>query len=169
MGDYNGFTNAERVKGGRVQTWAYKREFLVRPLHCSACKVYGDTPGEIIAHLEDYTEPIKGAIFLCVRCHTMVHLRNAHLQEWNVYRSAVRSGWQWPLARGRWTVISDNIDSNGGTTARLDSVPAQSTILDEIHEGLHHPGPREFWGEKMDRIMANDRAFWWPEVQEALF
>lgn len=168
MGDYNGFTNDERVKGGRIQTWAYKREFLVRPLHCSACKVFGDVPGQIIAHLEDYTEPIKGAIFLCVRCHTMVHLRAAHPEEWDTYRASVRAGLQWPLARGRWTVISDNIDMKG-TDPTQASFQVESTILDEIHDGKHHPGDRNYWGEKMAKIMRNERAFWFPQPQEALF
>jgi hypothetical protein len=169
VGDYNGFTNDERVKGGRIQTWAYKRGFLVRPLHCSACKIYGDVPGQIIAHLEDYTEPIKGAIFLCVRCHTMVHLREANQGQWDSYRAAIRDGWNWPLARGRWTVIADHVDLNGSSRPTRDSLPVDSTILDEIHDGLHHPGGREIWDEKMNRIMNNERVFWWPQPQEALF
>jgi hypothetical protein len=170
MSDYNGFTGEERNKGGRIQTWAYKRGFLVRPLNCTACGVYGDVPGEIIAHLEDYSEPITGAIFLCVRCHSMVHLRFSYLSAWNDYRAAVSSGAHWPLARNKWTVVDahcrDRLPMLGD--GRVQGPPKGRTVLDDIHDGLLHPGPRSAWGEKMDRIMNNERAYEIPSDQLTL-
>ena len=171
MSDYYGFTNEERVKGGRIQTWAYKVGHLVRPENCTACLAYGPTPGEIIAHLEDYTEPIAGAIFLCLRCHTMVHLRFENQTAWDRYRKAIREGYSWPLARSRWTVIADHVKEQQTLfpTRRPVNPERPSTILDEINDNMHHPGPREAWEEKMERIMNGERAYEIPSDQEKLF
>jgi hypothetical protein len=167
---YNGFTGPERKKGGALQTWAYSRGYLVRPENCTACRIRGVVPGEIIAHLEDYTEPIKGAIFLCYRCHRMVHLRAEWPEDWLDYITAVRNGYAWPLTRSRREVASQHLGTlDPLMNARKLNRRRDRTVLDDIHEGLLHPGPRSEWGDRMELIMQGKRAFWVPGSQDRLF
>jgi len=169
MTDYNGFTGAERHKGGNIQTWAYKKGYLKRPLNCEACHVYGDVPGEIVAHLEDYTEPIKGSIFLCYRCHRMVHIRHQYPEAWYDYRKKVGGGFHWPLATNKpGQVVHDHCDNRlkGIFDAGAVSGYARGeTVLDRIDDGTLHPGPREKWVEKMALIMDGKRPFFIPTDQ----
>ena len=170
MSDYNGFTEEERAKGGAVQTWAYDKGYLKRPLNCSACGVYGETPGEIIAHLEDYTEPIVGSIFLCYRCHTMVHLRFSFPEYWDCYRQYVRNGWHWPLTKSRAVVKEDHCTMKlDQTYGAVKSSPKEYTVLDQIDSGELHPGPRHEWSEKMSLIMDNKRVYGIPTDQMSLW
>lgn len=170
MSDYNGFTEEERAKGGAIQTWAYDKGYLKRPLECSACGIQGEIPGEIIAHLEDYTEPITGSIFLCYRCHTMVHLRYVYPEYWDGYRAYIRQGWAWPLTRSRTVVKEDHCTMKLDQTYDAKKGEAKErTVLDQIHDGELHPGPREEWSEKMAMIMENKRMYEIPTDQMSLW
>lgn len=168
MGDYNGFTEEERAKGGAIQTWAYGKGYLVRAERCEACNVKGQEPADIVAHLEDYTEPITGSIFLCYRCHKMLHLRFRFPEAWSQYRDKVREGSYWPLATNNPRVVMrDHV------TPKLDGMSPEGergesknrTVLDDIDDGVLHPGPRERWTDKMQSIMDNKRVYEIPTDQ----
>ena len=151
-GDYNGFTEEDQTRGGRVQSTAFGNGMLQRVWECEACGAKGSEPGEIIAHLEDYTEPIDGAIWLCYRCHTVLHDRFNNPNRWNEYRKQIREGMQYPLTKSRSEALSGHMNPPLFVLATKGESRSR-TILDDIHDGLLLPPytPEE-QRSKMDEI-----------------
>lgn len=154
-GNYNGFTPEDQRRGGQLQTTAYGNGMLVREWTCWGCLVEGQEPGDIIAHLEDYTNPIDGAIWLCYRCHTILHARFDHPEAWDRYRAAIRDGHQWPLTRGYQRVMGQHCYGQS-LPVGLPVNPARGeTILDQIEDGLYlPPGDADEVRKRMDLIHA---------------
>lgn len=154
-GDYNGFSEADQNRGGQIQTTAYGNGALVRQWWCEACLVQGCKPGDIIPHLEDYSRPIEKVIWLCYRCHTMLHARFDHPDEWDKYRTEIASGLVFPQTRSYRQVLSEA--ETGRFQFRPASGPARErTVLDDIHEGLLLPeGTTEEVRARMDDLHKN--------------
>lgn len=166
-GNYNNFTPEDQKRGGQIQTVAFSNGMLVREWTCRACLVEGKVPGDIIAHLEDYTEPIDGAIWLCYRCHTVLHMRFEHQKSWDEYRRQIREGRQYKFTKSRRLVIEDFL-GNQLYLPPIVNPPRESTILDEIEDGLHLPD-QSILREKMDRIHREGIKFFKNRQQESLF
>lgn len=148
-GEYNGFSIEDQSRGGQLQTTGYNNGMLVRQWECVACLVHGNKPGDIIAHLEDYSEPFDGAIWLCYRCHTMLHARFDHHDAWIEYISNIRDGYQWPLAFSYHAVLDNHVRSRSlGSSVRRNEQRSH-TILDRIESGELVPGPEAYQHMKL--------------------
>lgn len=79
MKSYNGFTPAQREKGGEILKEAIRNGVLPDPKTCS-CFLCGQDKGIRHYHNEDYSEEniINDAKVVCWRCHMMIHTRYRH-------------------------------------------------------------------------------------------
>lgn len=147
-GDYNGFTEEDQARGGQLQTTGFNNGMLVRKWECEACLISGVSPGDIIAHLEDYTEPFDAVIWLCYRCHTILHARFDYTDLWKEYRSALRNGFCWGLTRSYGESLRTLSQK-----AQTQRSPREETVLDLIEAGRFHPPYSEKeLRSKMDKI-----------------
>jgi hypothetical protein len=81
---YNGFSPRERNKVIPIQSRAFETGKVARPTHCSICWTPETrTTGRrsIIAHLEDYREPLK-LHPCCGSCHNALHIRFTKPERW---------------------------------------------------------------------------------------
>lgn len=140
---------------------------LVREWKCWACLIEGKVPGDIIAHLEDYSNPIDGAIWLCYRCHTVLHARFDKKHGWDSYREQVRNGIQWPLIKSYHRVLEEHYYNDRMWLPKPVNKPRQSTILDEIDSGALYPEPEAY--ERMKQIHEQGFKFFKNKEQESLF
>lgn len=166
-GNYNGFTPEDQKRGGQIQTTAYGNGMLVRKWECRSCRVKGKVPGDIIAHLEDYSDPIEGAIWLCYRCHTVLHARFDHPKGWDAYRTHIRMGTQWPLVNSYARVLEMHCKRIPHQLPPLVNPKRVSTILDEIEEGLLYPD--EAAHDRMKQIHEMGIKFFRQPPQDSLF
>lgn len=168
-GNYNGFTPEDQKRGGQLQTTGYGNGMLVRQWECEACTIIGKVPGDIIAHLEDYSDPFDGAIWLCYRCHTMLHARFNNPKDWDSYRNLVAAGYTYPLAKSYHRVLSDHRAPQSLSVywARRPSPPRERTILDDIHDGVLLPGAESY--ERMRLIHEMGIKFFRRSPQKSLF
>lgn len=130
---YNGFESDDIERSSRIQSTALRNGSLPRVWECSACGVSGDTPGEIISHLEDYSNPVDAAIWLCYRCHTVLHLRDEHPDGWDHYREVIGRGGQYPKTRSYLRVVADLV--NPPFLVKPPTGNRKETILDRIASG----------------------------------
>lgn len=136
ISSYNGFSGEYRLKIGRFQEAEFAAGRAKRPTKCLAC---GQTEGRIIAHLEDYDDPIQGIMGLCNRCHLMVHCRFRAPEMWDGYRAAIRAGIRY---RPAYSWDEFRVSLKRGAQVAFDFHREQKvdrTILDEIEEGRFLP------------------------------
>lgn len=79
MKEYNGFSPAERNRGGRILKKAIEDGIIPDPMNCSCC-LCGQDKGIRHYHNEDYSEEniFEDARVVCWRCHMMIHTRFRH-------------------------------------------------------------------------------------------
>ena len=78
---YNGFDHDQRMAVVPIQQRAIRDGTLTAPPQCEGCGAHA----ALVPHLEDYTRPIDGAIWVCRECHTAIHTRHRSTLQWEDY------------------------------------------------------------------------------------
>lgn len=86
-GQYNGFTPAERAKGGAAYNAAIRSGVVKSPTQCEACQAAEGVTG----HNEDYETPLQ-FFEVCFLCHMMIHCRYRDVGRWQLYLSLLDEG-----------------------------------------------------------------------------
>jgi hypothetical protein len=71
LGDYNGFSGAQRVLADRKIKIAVELGLIPPAGQCSVC---GSTEGRMDYHNEDYGRPLQ-TVAICMKCHMALHNR----------------------------------------------------------------------------------------------
>jgi hypothetical protein len=77
LGDYNGFSGAQRVLADWKIKIAIDLGLIPKPEKCSVC---GTEEGRIDYHNEDYGRPLQ-TVAICMTCHMALHRRD-HSPGW---------------------------------------------------------------------------------------
>lgn len=88
---YNGWTSAEREKGGRVQYAAFRSGTHTKPTTCELCGTTTAHGTQVHAHCEDYDRPLEYH-GLCYSCHMGLHRRYREPVLWVAWLKVVASG-----------------------------------------------------------------------------
>jgi len=128
---YNGWTAEERNRLGDIQYQLLNRNPHYRQQVCRAC---GQTKG-VVQHLEDYSEPLRGIIGLCCRCHVAVHERVRYPKMWERYCRAIREGWMFRRGTNWRDVLRDMCWSVQAFGEAVPGPERGDGILDEIATG----------------------------------
>lgn len=83
---YNGFSPAERQRGGEAIREALASKTLSYAASCSSCSRPLTKPHDW--HLEDYTNPLS-AFPVCRRCHQAIHVRFSRPDYWRSFVNTV--------------------------------------------------------------------------------
>lgn len=92
---YNGFNHYHRMKGGRIIEDAVRAGKVEPPSKCCRC---GQTKGEILYHVEDYTPDkiLDNLEPTCRRCHGYIHRVSRPAEKQNEYWDAIARGVKFP-------------------------------------------------------------------------
>ena len=77
---YNGFSSPERIRGWQCQ-WFLMDHGHIPPLRDIECEVCGSRQ-RAHYHLEDYFDPYRSGIPLCIHCHRALHRRFRNPDGW---------------------------------------------------------------------------------------
>lgn len=130
---YNGFSAEERNRVGEIQVALLRRFPEYRQTVCMGC---GMGRG-VVQHLEDYTEPLKGIIGLCTRCHVMIHERFRYPEQFARYAQAIADGWVFTRGAHWRAVLQDCCWGAGAYRGAVPGPERGPTVLDDIATGKY--------------------------------
>lgn len=126
---YNGFSGAERRRGGQLIGWLQAAGCLPRPTRCDIC----GSRERVGSHSETYAHVLR-APALCTGCHRALHLRPWQWEAWRriVDRAAV-TGREWFVLAPRYGIdIGQHLrDRWGATVMDIENSPV-SPLPDAI-------------------------------------
>jgi len=127
---YNSFSPEFRDAAGREQGRLLRRHPEHRQTACRACTA----DYQVVQHLEDYREPLRGIVGLCFRCHVIVHERFEHQDTWTRYVTAITQGAAFEPATNWLVVLKDTVRSTAAFDRSVAGPARGATFLDVIGE-----------------------------------
>ena len=146
---YNGFSGAERIRGWQVQ-WFLMDHGHIPTLNAIKCEVCGSRQ-RAHYHLEDYFDPYRSGIPLCIHCHRALHRRFRNPDGWlNIlHRNRCDLGaWTKRLTQTEDTdLVTPQVERHGEAvrTCTLFIPDRELFPLDQLHalDGDDTPKPRQ--------------------------
>jgi hypothetical protein len=140
---YNGFSPKYREKQGYAVYKMFKNGQLKRPTTCVGCKATAEDGAPIMAHNEDYHNPLN-YVGICFGCHMAIHIRFKDTQTWQKWCDLTAEGWQPPYSRDyrvfleTWNGVKTEEVSSPNSLNWLHSLPL-------IEPNLFNPNKGQLW------------------------
>jgi hypothetical protein len=137
---YNGFPPAYREKQGGAVYRMFKSGKLKRPTECVGCGALASEGAPIMAHNEDYHQPLN-YVGICFGCHMAIHIRFNDIETWKKWCDLTADGWQPPYSRDykyfieTWRGLKHEVVEKPSKLNWLHSLPYVEPNLYNKNEG----------------------------------